>query len=740
MTRLPTPSISKLRIENFKSIESAKLDFSPLTVLVGANSAGKSSVLQAIFLLSQIVRGHSQSGLVNLNGAELQLGVFGDIKHSIGRRRSGTIEFEIEVNVEDPRRTPSEPRTAKSTRVTTRTRQLDTREQDPAVGEPKHDHESLRWSISLSAPEKTQVGLAKLTSTKVAADRPEGEIRAVFTPPKSRGHLDQDNVPRLVRIRPGTAFTRSIDSNRFFDGRLSGPFQLDQESESEAESGALRFLGLLENALPQKIFIEQPDTSALSTTWLNGLATQFRHLRRELQGDGDPKLGNWDEAFEALRIYVEKAGNVQVAQTVLDHNPVGRWAETQKKNFHQGKLSAERIRLLESLRGWGWRLVLTSGDEDAETQLTTNMPPAEAANSLFSFFAEWVENYDEGKMPRPAVDLEGSEDLLHELAKNGPAAATYRDEIARALGDLLERQREPHIQLEPQQTGFDDLVRDFRERMSTSVSYLGPLREDPSPAYRPGEGGAIARLGVKGEYAVPELERYQETIVFTVLPPGADELDWPANQLRDLDRLPTSRRLARKTLAEAVDIWMNYLGVASKIAVQNVGRAGIELDIVDSQTGAKRNLTNVGVGVSQLLPVVVLCLRARPGDVVLIEQPELHLHPGPQQLLADFLLAMSLSGRQLIVETHSEYLINRLRLRIARDDADIVDKLVKIVYAEREDGKTSFRPVQPNSYGSFDEWPVGFFDQAPKESEDILRAAMAKRKRQRERATDHRDD
>jgi predicted ATPase len=132
----------------------------------------------------------------------------------------------------------------------------------------------------------------------------------------------------------------------------------------------------------------------------------------------------------------------------------------------------------------------------------------------------------------------------------------------------------------------------------------------------------------------------------------------------------------------------------------------------------------------------VMCLRAEPGDVVLIEQPELHLHPAPQQGLADFLLAMSMSGRQIIVETHSEYLINRLRLRIAEDDAETISGLVKIIFAEREEGKTQFRAIKPNSYGSFDDWPDNFFDQAPKETEKILRAAMTKRKRQRAGAHD----
>jgi predicted ATPase len=80
--------------------------------------------------------------------------------------------------------------------------------------------------------------------------------------------------------------------------------------------------------------------------------------------------------------------------------------------------------------------------------------------------------------------------------------------------------------------------------------------------------------------------------------------------------------------------------------------------------------------------------------------------------------------------------INRLRLRMAEDDAEPVSALVKIIYAERRDGKTQFRSIRPNAYGSFDDWPDDFFDQAPKETEAILRAAMTKRKLQRKRARD----
>lgn len=81
-------------------------------------------------------------------------------------------------------------------------------------------------------------------------------------------------------------------------------------------------------------------------------------------------------------------------------------------------------------------------------------------------------------------------------------------------------------------------------------------------------------------------------------------------------------------------------------------------------------LSAVGVGVSQVLPVIVQCLVAGPGALVVFEQPELHLHPAALQHLVDFLLACTAWGQNLLVESHSEYLVLRLCRRIAEDRTD----------------------------------------------------------------------
>jgi len=108
--------------------------------------------------------------------------------------------------------------------------------------------------------------------------------------------------------------------------------------------------------------------------------------------------------------------------------------------------------------------------------------------------------------------------------------------------------------------------------------------------------------------------------------------------------------------------------------------------------------------------------------LILLEQPELHLNPGMQQKLADFLLEMVKTGRQIIVETHSEYLITRLRRRAATSESD--HKYFGIVFAERdpEEG-TSYRSVNVNEQGDLSEWPKGFFDHVAEDLRILMRKA-----------------
>jgi predicted ATPase len=141
----------------------------------------------------------------------------------------------------------------------------------------------------------------------------------------------------------------------------------------------------------------------------------------------------------------------------------------------------------------------------------------------------------------------------------------------------------------------------------------------------------------------------------------------------------------------------------------------------------KRSLKNVGFGVSQVLPIIIQCIVADPGSTIIIEQPELHLHPKMQSRLADFFLAMSLLGKQIIIETHSEYIIDKLRLRIAQAPGDTLVDKVAIYFAEKKDGNSEFRRIHINEYSVMSEWPEGFFEESAQIAREIMCAIHKKR-------------
>lgn len=240
------------------------------------------------------------------------------------------------------------------------------------------------------------------------------------------------------------------------------------------------------------------------------------------------------------------------------------------------------------------------------------------------------------------------------------------------------------------------------------VIHLGPLRQDPDVVQKSAPAAAAGHVGTKGEYTAAVLHALREKAVLCPLPePGVSPRRMP--------------------LADALNLWVATLGVAESIETVERPRFGIEVWVTQRDIPERVDLMSVGVGVSQLLPVLVMCLLAEPGSLILLEQPELHLHPAVQQDLGDFLLAIAQSGRQLIVETHSEHVVSRLRRRIAEDTTDLLVDDVHIVFAWQEQGQSQYQRVKPNRYGALEEWPPGFFDQASYEAQAIIKAGFNKR-------------
>jgi predicted ATPase len=143
----------------------------------------------------------------------------------------------------------------------------------------------------------------------------------------------------------------------------------------------------------------------------------------------------------------------------------------------------------------------------------------------------------------------------------------------------------------------------------------------------------------------------------------------------------------------------------------------ISLFVNDNKPGLLVNIADIGFGFSQIFPIVVQGLFMPKGHVLLLEQPEIHLHPALQMKLGDFLIALVLSGKQIIVETHSEHIINRLIRRIVEDETQILESRIGISFFTKTSTGVGVEEVIVNDIFGVQNWPDGFFDQAVDEKE-----------------------
>jgi predicted ATPase len=242
------------------------------------------------------------------------------------------------------------------------------------------------------------------------------------------------------------------------------------------------------------------------------------------------------------------------------------------------------------------------------------------------------------------------------------------------------------------------------------ILHLGPLRDDPRRQY-PWSGSTPSDVGRRGERTVEAILAATEK-----------------GERRNLKyRSPT------KSFQEMVAWWLKELRLIDTFRVEEVGKeSGLFRVFVRRDRGSAETLiTDVGFGVSQIIPFITLLYFAEEGSTILIEQPEIHLHPRVQAGLADLVIAAAKNRKlQLIIESHSEHFLNRLLRRIAEEDTDfgqITKDDVSLYFCNNSDGKSNLVPLEVNLYGSVSNWPRDFFgDQM---GDVVARETAAARKR-----------
>ena len=251
-------------------------------------------------------------------------------------------------------------------------------------------------------------------------------------------------------------------------------------------------------------------------------------------------------------------------------------------------------------------------------------------------------------------------------------------------------------------TGFlSDLETAF-EAFLDRTFYLGPLRDHPQRDYlwsrsRPSD------VGDRGEHTIEAIVAAQT----------------------DGDR----RNLApeRTSFTAALVHWLRKLHLAEEFHVEEIaaGSNRWQAKVRTRRDGSEVMLPDVGFGVSQVLPVITLLHYVPPGSTVLLEQPEIHLHPLAQAELADVIIDVAERRRvQVIVESHSEHLLLRLQRRIAEGRLNADD--ISLYFCSAARGASEIERLQLDEYGNIGNWPARFMGDAFAETAEAELARLAR--------------
>jgi len=255
---------------------------------------------------------------------------------------------------------------------------------------------------------------------------------------------------------------------------------------------------------------------------------------------------------------------------------------------------------------------------------------------------------------------------------------------------------------------LDYLVYAVNRVLSESLFYLGPLRVPFSPEYR-WTGERHSHVGYRGEKAVEALLAMQREKRTEAFPPSGRRFPLVGCIEEQLKRLNLIESLDLRAITKEKDLYRAY--------VRALG------------SGAECRIGDVGFGVSQVLPVIVLLYYVPRGSTVILEQPEIHLHPAVQYRLADVIVDATL-GRELqvIVESHSEHLLNRLQRRLAEGKGGVELADVSLYFTKLWGGESRLTRLKLTENGDVVNWPRDFFGDALGEALAFRKAQMNRQK------------
>lgn len=228
----------------------------------------------------------------------------------------------------------------------------------------------------------------------------------------------------------------------------------------------------------------------------------------------------------------------------------------------------------------------------------------------------------------------------------------------------------------------------------SSISYicaerLGPRLHNPSPSKKDGF------VGINGEFTSAVLARQSDRNISIEIEPINDG--------------------KHQNLLEQVSSWMDQISPSARVKAYEVNNIEAAYSTVSFSYETDRTPEfkppMVGFGISYALPIIVAILTAEVGQTILIENPEAHIHPSGQSALGKLIARAAGAGIRFIVETHSDHLLNGIRIDVKNEL--LQNELVGVNYFRKsEDGSSECVKIKMGADGTLDQWPDGFFDQA----------------------------
>lgn len=246
-------------------------------------------------------------------------------------------------------------------------------------------------------------------------------------------------------------------------------------------------------------------------------------------------------------------------------------------------------------------------------------------------------------------------------------------------------------------TSLEPFWRLFFEMVNfTKIHYISADRIGPREFYAKQSFTEFPNVGRRGEFTANILYKKRESLVQEKL------------------RVPDA---STDTVSDQVQAWLKIIFDGGKLNMRSTEANMLVLELNSDDTLNFYKPINVGFGYSYALPIIVSGLVAQPGEILIVENPEAHLHPFAQSQLTQFLARVSTCGVQVFIETHSDHVLNALRIAVL-DQIVHSDQLNILYFSKKPDESAVIIPV--NTDGSIEYWPDGFFDQTNKDFQRLF--------------------